>query len=55
MFKNDSESTNFAIYEKVVHNFARSDEDMIYWKNAYFHYTHTWFHAQLTQKILDGL
>ena len=55
MLKSDFESTNFAIFEKVVHNFGRSDDDMIYWKNAYFQYMLTWFDAQLDQKILDGL
>ena len=30
MLKNDFESTNFAIFEEVVHNFNRSDDDMIY-------------------------
>ena len=29
MLKNDFESTNFAIFEEVVHNFGRSDDDMI--------------------------
>ena len=36
MLKNDFESTNFANFEEVVHNFGRSDDDMIYSKNAYF-------------------
>ena len=27
--KNDFESTNFAMFEKVVHNFGKSDDDMI--------------------------
>ena len=30
MMKNDFESTNFAIFEEVVHNFGRSDDDIIY-------------------------
>ena len=30
MLKNDFESQNFAIFEDVVHNFGRSDDDMIY-------------------------
>ena len=55
MPKNDFESTNFANFEEVVHNFGRSDDDMIYWKNAYFQYMQTWFDAQLDQKILDGI
>jgi hypothetical protein len=29
MQKNDFESTNFANFEEVVHNFGRSDDDMI--------------------------
>ena len=29
MPKNDFESTNFANFEKVVHNFGRSDDDVI--------------------------
>ena len=29
MPKNDFESTNFASFEEVVHNFGRSDDDMI--------------------------
>ena len=29
MPKNDFESTNFAIFEEVVYNFGRSDDDMI--------------------------
>ena len=34
-----------------VHNFGRSDDDIIQWKNAYF----PWFDAQLDQQILDGI
>ena len=30
MPKNDFESTNFANFEDVIHNFGRSDDDMIY-------------------------
>ena len=51
MLKNGFESTKFEIFVKVVHNFGRSDDDMIVWKNAYFHYIKTWFNAQLGQKI----
>ena len=29
MPKNDFESTNFENFEEVVHNFGRSDDDMI--------------------------
>ena len=32
----------------LVHNFGRSDD-------AYFPWMHTWFDAQLDQKILDGI
>ena len=53
MLKNDFESTHFANFEEVVHNFGRSDDDMILWKNAYFQYMQKWFDAQLDQKILD--
>ena len=55
MLKNDFKSTNFANFEEVVHNFGRSDEDMIQCINAYFQYVQTWFDAQLDQKILDGI
>ena len=55
MLKNDFESTNFEMFEEVVHNFGKSDDDMIQGKNAYFHQMHIWFHVQLDQKILDGL
>ena len=56
MLKNDFEIRNFAVFEEIVLNFGRSDDDMINSeKNAYFQYMHTWFDAQLDQKILDGL
>ena len=55
MPKNDFESANFANFEGVVHNFGRSDDDMIYWKNAFFQYMQMWFDAQLDQKILDSI
>ena len=55
MPENDFESTNFANFEEVVHNFDRSDYDMIQQKNAYFQYMQTWFDVQLDQKILDGI
>ena len=29
MLKNDFESQNFAIFEDIVHNFGRYDDDMI--------------------------
>ena len=35
--KNDFENQNFEMFEEVVHNLGKSDNDMIYWKNAYFH------------------
>ena len=37
----------FANFEEDVHNFGRSDDDMIYRKNAYFQYMQKWFDAQL--------
>ena len=57
MPKNDFESTIFANIEEVVHNFGRSDDDIIQGKNAYFPYidADTWFDPQLDQKILDGI
>ena len=51
MLKYDFENIDFAIFKEVVHNFCRSDNDMIYWKNAYFQY----IHAQFDQKISNGL
>ena len=36
--KNNFDHTNFANFEEVVHNFGRSDDDMVYWKNAYIQY-----------------
>ena len=30
MLKNDSECTNFVIFEKVVHNFGRSDQGLLF-------------------------
>ena len=53
--KNDFESTSFAYLEEVVHDFGRSDDDMILWKKYYFQYMQTWFDTQLDQKILDGI
>ena len=35
--KNDFENQNFEMFEEIVHNFGKSDSDIIYWKNAYFH------------------
>ena len=29
MLKNDFESTNFANFEEVIHNFGRSDDDLV--------------------------
>ena len=43
MLKNDFENMNFAIFEEVVHNFGRSDDDMIQPKYAYFQYMQAWF------------
>ena len=36
MLKNDFENQNFEIFAKLVHNFGKSDDDIIQWKNAYF-------------------
>ena len=55
MPKNDFKSTKSENFEEVVHNFSRSDDDIISWKIAYFQYMQTWFDAQLDQKILDGI
>ena len=35
--KNDFENQNFEMFEEIVHNFGKSDSDIIEWKNAYFH------------------
>ena len=43
------------MFEEVVHNFGKSDGDIIQPKNACLQQMHTWFHAQLDQKICDGL
>ena len=42
MPKYDFESTNFANFDKVVHNFGSS---------AYFKFMQTWFNAKLDKKI----
>ena len=55
MPKNDFECTNFANFEEVVHNFNSSDDNMFYWKNAYFQCMQKRFDAQLDQKVLDGI
>ena len=34
--KNDLETQNFEIFDKVVHDFGKSDKIIIQWKNAYF-------------------
>ena len=33
----DTENQNFEIFAEVVHNFGKCDDDIILWKNAYFH------------------
>ena len=38
--KNDFENKNFEIFEEFVHNFGKSDGEIIQWTDAYFHYTH---------------
>ena len=55
MSKNDLESTNFANFEEVVHNFGRSDDDNNYLvkKMLIFniiYYIQTWIDAQLIKK-----
>ena len=51
MLKNEFERRNFVIFEELVDNLGRSDNDMII-SNGY---AIMWFHAQLTQKILNGI
>ena len=41
---------NFEIFDEVLNNFGRFDDDMIKWKNNDFHSMHMWSHAQLAQK-----
>ena len=31
------ENDNFEMFEEGVHNFGKSDGDIIYWKNAYLY------------------
>ena len=52
MPKNDFESTIFANFEEVVQNFAWSDDDMIYWKNAYFLHMHTLFRSGFMSNLI---
>ena len=54
MLKNNFENKNFAIFEELVDNFGRTDNDIVK-KNAYFQLRHMWFHVQLVQKILNGI
>ena len=42
---------NFAIFEEIVHNFGRSDDDILVKKCLFSIFQ--WFDAQLNQKILD--
>ena len=45
-----------SIFVGSVHDFGRSDDDIVKCKNADFPTCiRTWFDAQLDQKILDGL
>ena len=39
----------------MKNNFGKSNGDIIYWKNAYFHKMHMWLYAQLEQKIFDDI
>ena len=36
MLKNDFESQNFAMFEEVVHDFGRTDDDIIYSKASFY-------------------
>ena len=38
----DFKNQNFAVFEVVVHNLGRCDNDMIKLKNNDFHYMHTY-------------
>ena len=53
--KNDFETQNFEIFDKVAHDFGKSDDVLIQLKNAYFQQMYQWFDDQLDQNILDGL
>ena len=33
--KNDFENQNSEMFEEAIHNFGKSDDDIIYFKNAY--------------------
>ena len=50
--KNDFEYQNFEMFEEVVHNFGKSDGDIIYLVKICLLDA---FHVQLDQKILKGL
>ena len=50
MLKNDLESINFANFEEVVHNFGRSDHDMLI-----FNVCRHGLMPNLSKKILDGI
>ena len=58
MRKKDFESQNFVIFEEVVHNFGRTDDDIIFLSekmltsNRCLHGLHN---AQLDQKICDSI
>ena len=42
------------IFVGSVHNFGKSDDDIIYYKNASIQCMHLWFQTQLAQKNLYG-
>ena len=41
----DFENQNFVVFEVVVHNLGRCDNDMIKRKNNDFHYMHTYVYG----------
>ena len=55
MHKNGFESMKTAIFEEVVHIFGRSDDDLISKKKCLFSIYADVVHAQLDQKILNGI
>ena len=42
-------------FTEVLHDIGRSDDDMLQLKNDGIQQLHTWFYAQLEQKILNGI
>ena len=57
MLKNDFENQNFVIFEELLNNFGRSDNDTNGIEKSMvstWHLVLLWFHVQLAQKILNG-